>query len=82
MDLFSQSQDQSQKPLAERLRPQTFQDLVGQSKIFSKNQSLLQRINEGNLQSLILWGPPGCGKTSFANAIIQEDKAQRRSTPI
>ncbi|MCJ8278067.1 MAG: replication-associated recombination protein A [Bdellovibrionales bacterium] len=76
MDLFSQSQDQSQKPLAERLRPQTFQDLVGQSKIFSKNQSLLQRINEGNLQSLILWGPPGCGKTSFANAIIQEVKAE------
>lgn len=74
MDLFQVSTPNS--PLAESLRPQSFDELVGQSQVFSKNRSLLQRIKEGHLQSLILWGPPGCGKTSFANAIIKEVQAE------
>ena len=76
MDLFAHNHEDNNKPLAEKLRPQAFSELVGQSKIFSKNQSLLKRIKEGNLQSLILWGPPGCGKTSFANSIIKEVNAE------
>ena len=62
-------------PLWERLRPQCFSELVGQDSLFSK-KSLLNRIQKGYLQSWILWGPPGSGKTSFARCLSQEVKAQ------
>ncbi len=71
----SQSPIQDQ-PLAERLRPQSFADLIGQDKSFSENRNLLKKIKQGQLQSLILWGPPGCGKTSFANALMNEVQAE------
>jgi putative ATPase len=76
MDLFEQSTIERDQPLAEKLRPQRFSDLIGQKKIFSDNQLLFQKIKQGSLQSLILWGPPGSGKTSFANALIREVNAE------
>ena len=75
MDLFSNSQNSHLSPLADRLRPQSFDELVGQKKIFSDNRQLIQLLKSGHLQSLILWGPPGCGKTSFAKSLINEVSA-------
>ena len=48
-----------QSPLAERLRPQTLPDYVGQSHLVGEEGALSQMIASGNLPSLLLWGPPG-----------------------
>ena len=56
-------------PLAERLRPQTLNDLVGQEHLSSKESVLQKAISKGKVPSMILWGPPGVGKTTLANII-------------
>ncbi len=74
MDLFAASsvQDPSNAPLAAQLRPQNLSAFLGQKKFFHKYGPLLKKFKEGHLLSLILWGPPGCGKTSFVKALTQE----------
>jgi len=56
-------------PLAERLRPSTLDDLVGQKHLTGKNSILRSAIEHGTVPSMILWGPPGTGKTTIANII-------------
>ncbi|MCY7420254.1 MAG: replication-associated recombination protein A [Chitinophagaceae bacterium] len=56
-------------PLAERLRPQTLDDLAGQHHLTGKGSILRTAIETGNIPSMILWGPPGVGKTTIANII-------------
>jgi putative ATPase len=56
-------------PLAERLRPTTLIDLVGQEHLSGKNSVLQKAIANGKVPSMILWGPPGVGKTTLANII-------------
>jgi putative ATPase len=56
-------------PLAERLRPQTLNDLVGQEHLSSEQSILQKAISKGKVPSMILWGPPGVGKTTLANII-------------
>ena len=56
-------------PLAERLRPQTLDDLVGQEHLAGKGSILRTAIEHGKIPSMILWGPPGTGKTTIANII-------------
>jgi putative ATPase len=56
-------------PLAERLRPQTLVDLVGQEHLSSQDSVLQKAIAKGKVPSMILWGPPGVGKTTLANII-------------
>ena len=56
-------------PLAERLRPQTLDDLSGQQHLTGKGSILRTAIENGNIPSMILWGPPGVGKTTIANII-------------
>ncbi len=56
-------------PLAERLRPQTLTDLVGQEHLSGENSVLQKAIQKGKVPSMILWGPPGVGKTTLANII-------------
>ncbi len=58
-----------QTPLAERMRPQTLDDLTGQEHLTGPNSVLRQSLNNGDLYSMILWGPPGVGKTTIANII-------------
>ncbi len=56
-------------PLAERLRPQTLSDLVGQEHLSGANSVLQKAIQKGKVPSMIFWGPPGVGKTTLANII-------------
>ncbi len=61
--------DFSSKPLAERIRPQTLDDLIGQEHLVGKNGILRRAIESKSIPSMILWGPPGVGKTTIANII-------------
>src|SRR6185369_10069915 len=65
----------SQRPLAERMRPETFEDFVGQEHILGAGKPLRAQIERDELQSLILWGPPGVGKTTLARVIARLTKA-------
>jgi putative ATPase len=62
------------QPLAERLRPSKLEDLVGQEHLVGKNGIIRKAIDTGNVPSMILWGPPGVGKTTIANIIANEVK--------
>jgi putative ATPase len=62
-------------PLAERMRPHSFDDLTGQDEIVGKGRPLRNAIEADRLSSVILWGPPGCGKTTLARLISRYTKA-------
>ncbi len=62
-------------PLAERMRPSRLEELIGQEHLSSPSSFLHKAIKSGNVPSLILWGPPGVGKTTIANIIANEIKA-------
>jgi len=69
MELFPQDQrkgKRNQAPLADRIRPQSLEDFVGQEHIIGKGRLLRRMIEEDKLTSLIFWGPPGSGKTTLA----------------
>jgi putative ATPase len=61
-------------PLAERVRPATLDDLLGQAHLTGKDGILRKAIDAGNVPSMILWGPPGVGKTTIANIIANQVK--------
>ena len=64
------------KPLAYRMRPKTLDQFVGQEHIVGKDKLLYRTIKADRLSSIILWGPPGCGKTSLAKVISETTKYQ------
>lgn len=68
-------QNASQKPLADRLRPQNWDHFFGQEKILKKSSFWQQSLAAGRFPSLIIWGPPGTGKTSLAHIIAQQTKS-------
>ena len=77
MDLFTQLEEiNKQTPLAEILRPKTLDDFLGQSNVVAPNSPLLNLLKTQRLFSLILWGTPGCGKTTLARLIATKVNAQ------
>ena len=77
-DLFSQNLDsRSQKiaPLAEKMRPKTLQEFVGQKHIIGPGKPIRKMIIRGKISSIILWGPPGSGKTTLARIIANYTKS-------
>ena len=77
MDLFSQLEEMNkQTPLAEIMRPKTLDEFLGQSNVVAPNSPLLNLLKTQRLFSLILWGTPGCGKTTLARLIAAKVNAQ------
>ncbi len=75
MSLFSPINDpdtpSSLQPLAERMRPRTLDEFIGQEKLLGPGKPLRLQIESDNLSSMLLWGPPGCGKTTLARIIAR-----------
>ncbi|MBV8803622.1 MAG: replication-associated recombination protein A [Sinobacteraceae bacterium] len=63
------------RPLADRMRPRSLDEFVGQSQVLGRGKPLRQAIEGGQLHSMILWGPPGTGKTTLARLIAQRADA-------
>ena len=61
-----------QIPLAETLRPKTLDEFLGQNQVVEKDSPVYNLLKSGRLFSMILWGPPGCGKTTFARLLSKE----------
>lgn len=72
MSLFEKP---NSKPLADRMRPKKLKDVIGQDHIVGKDGLITQLLEAGKLTSLILWGPPGSGKTTIARIIAEEADA-------
>ncbi|MEO8529905.1 MAG: replication-associated recombination protein A [Deltaproteobacteria bacterium] len=75
-DLFNQSStpvvESRQRPLADRLRPQSLREVIGQTKVLGDGGPLRVMLDSQRLSSLILWGPPGVGKTTIARLLAHE----------
>jgi putative ATPase len=78
MDLFAHANQDSSvgQPLPEQLRPRRLEDMLGQPKILGVNGPWRRLLEAGTIPSLILWGPPGTGKTTFALLLAQKVDAQ------
>ena len=77
-DLFAspgKNPDTNSGPLAERMRPQAFDDFVGQDELVGSDRPLRRAIESDRLSSVIFWGPPGSGKTTLARLIARHTKA-------
>ena len=77
MDLFTQAADNSgDAPLAERMRPRTLDEVVGQRELLGEGKLLRRLIETDQLASVIFWGPPGTGKTTLARVIAGTTKSR------
>jgi putative ATPase len=75
MDLFDQSDGKDFRPLADRMRPRTFDEYAGQAHLMGTDGLLRRAVREDRLFSIIFWGPPGSGKTTLARIVAQETRS-------
>ena len=67
------------KPLAERMRPRTLDEIVGQQRLVAADRALRRALEAGKIHSMVLWGPPGCGKTTLALLVARYADADFRA---
>ena len=77
-DLLTADRD-ALRPLAERMRPRTLDEMVGQRRLLAPGSALRRAIEAGHVHSMILWGPPGCGKTTLALLLAKYSDAEFRA---
>lgn len=75
--LFAEPDDL--KPLAERMRPRSLDDIVGQQRLVGPDKALRRALEAGKIHSMVLWGPPGCGKTTLALLVARYADADFRA---
>ena len=78
-DLFQREIEEVYQPLAARMRPRTLDDYIGQEHLLGDGKPLREALERGQLHSMILWGPPGVGKTSLARMIADQADARFES---
>jgi putative ATPase len=80
MGLFQAAQPEEEspagRPLADRMRPQTLDEFIGQEELLGPGKPLRVQIERDDLSSMLLWGPPGCGKTTLARIIARTTKSE------
>lgn len=74
-DLLNVERDEL-RPLAERMRPRSLDEMVGQRRLLAPGSALRRGIESGHVHSMVLWGPPGCGKTTLALLLAQYADAE------
>ena len=70
---------EAMRPLAERMRPRTLDEMVGQRRLLAPGSALRRAVEAGRVHSMVLWGPPGCGKTTLALLLAQYADADFRA---
>ncbi|MGC1550761.1 MAG: replication-associated recombination protein A [Rhodanobacter sp.] len=75
--LFAESEEL--KPLAERMRPRSLDEIVGQQRLVAADKPLRRALEAGRVHSMVLWGPPGCGKTTLALLVARYADADFRA---
>ncbi|MEJ2654793.1 MAG: replication-associated recombination protein A, partial [Acidihalobacter sp.] len=75
-DLFADETSDEFRPLADRMRPQRLEQVIGQRHLLGAGKPLWRAIAEGHLHSMVLWGPPGTGKTTLSRLMANQGGAQ------
>jgi len=76
-DLFANNDPvATERPLADRMRPRTLDEFIGQEHLLAPGKPLRNQIERDEVSSMILWGPPGCGKTTLAQIIAQMTRSE------
>jgi putative ATPase len=77
--MFADSGSDALKPLAERMRPRSLDEIVGQQRLVAHDKALRRALEAGKIHSMVLWGPPGCGKTTLALLVARYADAEFRA---
>jgi putative ATPase len=72
----AEEEPQAGRPLADRMRPQTLDEFIGQEELLGPGKPLRTQVERDDLGSMLLWGPPGCGKTTLARIVARSTRAE------